>query len=80
MTGQTPPTAIWGAGAKGVTFANHLDRERKRFNCVVDTNSKKQGKFLPGSGHEIVSPQTIKDRGIQKIVVMYPNYLEELKP
>ena len=44
-------TALWGAGAKAVTFMALLDR---RVDAVVDINPRKLGSFLPGSG----SPST----------------------
>jgi len=70
--------AIWGAGAKGVTFANLVDPERRWISCVVDLNPQKQGKFLPGTGHPIVSPRTLLDRDVASVVVLNPNYRQEI--
>jgi hypothetical protein len=69
--------AVWGAGAKGVTFVNLLDPRCEIVDCVVDLNPAKQGRFLPGSGHPIVSFQALKDRGIRSAVLMNPNYRNE---
>lgn len=49
------PIALWGAGAKGVTFLNLIDPERQRIACVIDINPNKQGHFIPGTGHPIVN-------------------------
>jgi SAM-dependent methyltransferase len=68
------PVAIWGAGAKGVTFLNHLDPDGALVDCVVDINPRKQGKFVPGTGHEIVSPDQLEARRVSSVVVMNPNY------
>jgi hypothetical protein len=71
--------AIWGAGAKGSTFLNLLDSDRKRVNCVVDINPAKQGKFIARTGHEIVSPKTLQERNIKNVLVMNENYMAEIQ-
>ena len=42
-------------------------------------NPKKQGKFVAGTGHAIVPPGELRTRGIRGILVMNPNYLDEIK-
>ena len=69
--------ALWGAGAKGVTFANLIDPERKWIDCIIDLNPNKQGKYIPGAAHPIVSYQDIANRGITTAILMNPNYYQE---
>jgi SAM-dependent methyltransferase len=69
--------AIWGAGAKGVTFANLIDGSRQLIDCVVDVNPLKHGHYLPGTGHPIVSHQELTARGVSTAILMNPNYREE---
>lgn len=69
--------AIWGAGAKGVTFANLIDPECALIECVVDLNPAKQGRYLPGTGHPIVSPSELPSRHVAHAILMNPNYREE---
>ena len=69
--------ALWGAGAKGATFANMIDPERCWIDCIVDLNPSKQGQFLPGTGHPIVSYRDLTERGITTAVLLNPNYHEE---
>ena len=69
--------ALWGAGAKGVTFANMIDPERCLIDCVVDLNPLKQGHFVPGTGHPIVSYTEMAARGVTSAILMNPNYREE---
>jgi hypothetical protein len=71
--------AIWGAGAKGVTFANLIDPQCQRIACVVDVNPNKQGHFVPGTGHPIISPAEVHTRGIRSALVLNPNYLYEIE-
>jgi SAM-dependent methyltransferase len=69
--------ALWGAGAKGVTFANLVDPEVALLDCVVDINPNKQGRYIPGTGHPIVSPSTLSDRAIRSAILMNNNYRDE---
>ena len=76
---RSGPVAIWGAGAKGVTFLNLIDPEHRRIACTVDMNKRKQGKFIAGTGHPIVAPEGILGREIHTIVAMNPNYADEIR-
>ena len=71
--------AIWGAAAKGTTLVNTIDPENRRVRFLIDINPARQGKFVPGTGHQIVSPEYLKEQNgrIAGIVNMNPNYLEE---
>jgi len=71
--------AIWGAGAKGVTFANLIDPACEWIDCVVDLNPQKQGCYLPGTGHPIVNYQDLGKRGVTTTILMNPNYHAEIK-
>jgi SAM-dependent methyltransferase len=69
--------ALWGAGAKGATFANLIDPECTLIDCVVDLNPNKQGRYIPGTGHAIVAPGDLQGRFVKSAVLMNPNYREE---
>jgi SAM-dependent methyltransferase len=73
------PVALWGAGAKGVTFAYLLDPQARRIDCVVDINPAKQGGYVAGSGHAIVAPSALNSRGVATVVLMNPNYRQEVQ-
>lgn len=70
--------ALWGAGAKGVTFANLVDPKCRKISCIVDINPKKQGRYIPGTGHPIISYKDLKKYGIKNIILMNPNYRQEI--
>ncbi len=74
---QTGKVAIWGAGAKGVTFAQLVDPDCTLVDCLVDLNPNKQGKFTPGTGHPIVGAQDLGARGVTHAILMNPNYRAE---
>jgi SAM-dependent methyltransferase len=71
--------AIWGAGAKGVTFANLIDPDRNMINCVIDINPNKQGNYIPGTGHLITDVETAVQKGVTHAIIMNPNYLSEIQ-
>jgi len=74
--GQRP--IVWGAGSKGVTFLNIL-KIQKPVEYVVDVNPRKQGKFLAGSGQQIVPPDFLQDFQPDLILLMNPIYREEVQ-
>jgi SAM-dependent methyltransferase len=73
------PLLLWGAGAKGSTFANLTDPEGKLIEAVVDINTKKAGAFLAGSGQPIIQPEQIAATAASKILVMNENYKQEIE-
>lgn len=72
---------IWGAGSKGVLYALHMARLNVRPSVVVDINPAKQGKYLPATGIEIVSPATMIERAPADttILIMNSNYHDEIR-
>jgi len=75
--GRKGNVALWGAGAKGVTFANLADPKRECIACVVDLNPRKQGKYIPGTGHPIVGYRELPRFGVRSAILMNPNYRQE---
>ena len=71
------PIALWGAGAKGATLANLVDPNGTLIDCIVDINPRKQGHYLPGTGHPIVAPAELPLRGVRQAILMNPNYRQE---
>lgn len=69
--------AVWGAGSKGATFLNTVDPDGV-IVCAVDVNPRKVGRFVAGSGHEVVAPDALASRRVDEIVVMNPLYADEI--
>jgi len=80
---QSGKYAVWGAGAKGVTFLNILDQEMKYVKYVVDINPKKQNKYLAKTSHKIIGLDELKglidNQIVDSIFIMNENYKDEIK-
>lgn len=71
--------AAWGAGTKGTTFLNVLALSHDVLEYVVDIHPRKQGKFIPGTGQEIIGPPSLARHRPDTIIVMNPLYLREIR-
>lgn len=78
---RSQQTAIWGGASKGVIFALLKERADCPVSLVIDINPAKQGRYLPATGLQIISPQLAMKQLIpgSTIYVMNSNYLEEIK-
>jgi len=71
------PWAIWGAGAKGVCLANRLPSAG--LVQVIDTNTAKQGFYIPGTHIPIVAPSHDSIKHLGLIVIANPTYEREIQ-
>ncbi|HEY0981918.1 MULTISPECIES: class I SAM-dependent methyltransferase [unclassified Schlesneria] len=72
------PLVVWGAGAKAVTFANLVDPDHRWIEAIVDVNPSKQGKYLAGSQHPIIAPDSLSELQPACVLVLNPNYRDEI--
>jgi hypothetical protein len=70
--------AIWGSGSKCVSLISSLDLGSGPVT-VVDINPHKHGKFLAGSGLEIVSPDALRQLRPEVVLVMNSIYSDEIR-
>lgn len=70
---------LWGAGAKGVTCAHLVDPDADLIAGLVDLNPRKQGRYVPGSGHRVWAPTELTAGSVRHIVVMNPAYQDEIR-
>ncbi|MGB3247377.1 MAG: methyltransferase domain-containing protein [Sulfitobacter sp.] len=66
---------IWGAGSKGITFANALGDAAAPLAALVDLNPRKHGLYVPGVALPVVAPEALKD--VQPDLVLISNALYE---
>ena len=68
----------WGSGSKGVAFLTTLGIT-KEIEYVVDVNPHRHGKFMPGTGQQIVPPEFMVQYLPKHVVVMNPIYCSEIE-
>lgn len=69
--------AVWCSGSKAVSFLTTTGLG-DAVTAVVDINPHKHGKFMAGTGHEIMPPQVLRERRPDHVVVMNPLYVPEI--
>jgi hypothetical protein len=69
---------LWGAGSKGISFLNMLHVEGE-IEYVVDINPRKEGKYVTGTGQQIVRPDFLPGYHPDAVIVMNPIYRQEIE-
>lgn len=70
--------ALWGAGARGVTFLNTLP-EGGWIDAVIDLNPRKQGMYVAGTGQRIENPGRLRETPPQIVIALNPVYVAEIE-
>jgi hypothetical protein len=66
--------AGFGAAAKGCIYLNAANIDYNMIDYIVDDTNIKQGKFVPGTGIEIVSRETLQTSPVDYIVILAHNF------
>jgi len=69
---------VWGAGSKGVTFLNTLDLQNQ-IDYIIDINPHKHGKYVAGTGQQVMPPEFLQTYNPDSVIVVNPIYLDEIK-
>ncbi|AFZ35045.1 C-methyltransferase [Stanieria cyanosphaera PCC 7437] len=77
MQAEQKKVVVWGSGSKCVAFLTTLDTIDK-IEYVVDINPHRHGKFIPGVGKEIMSPEFLKEYQPDTVIVMNAIYCDEI--
>lgn len=70
--------AVWGSGSKCVSFLSTVG-VGEEIDVIVDINPYRQGKWLAGSGKQVVAPDTFRHAPPDVVLVMNPIYCEEIR-
>ena len=66
----------FGAAAKGCIYLNTMHLTHEDIDFVIDDTDIKQGKFIPGTGIEIVSRNILKDKQPDYILILAHNFAD----
>jgi len=69
---------VWGSGSKCVAFMTTL-AVKDEIEYIVDINPHRHGKFIPGVGKQIVSPEFLRRYQPDTVIVMNPVYCNEIR-
>jgi SAM-dependent methyltransferase len=78
LTSEGQRAVVWGSGSKGVAFLTALDLD-KEIEYVVDINPYRQGKFMAGTGQQIVGPSFLAEYKPDVAIAMNPIYESEIQ-
>jgi SAM-dependent methyltransferase len=71
---------VWGSGSKGVAFLTALNLgSGSEIEYVVDINPYRAGKYMAGTGQEIVAPAFLEQYKPDLAIAMNPIYQPEIK-
>jgi SAM-dependent methyltransferase len=70
--------ALWGGGSKAVAYINTMEINNE-IDYVIDIHPRKQGCFLPGSGHAVEGPGKLRHAPVDVIILMNPVYWDEVR-
>lgn len=70
-------TIMWGGGSKAVAFLTTMGISDE-IQYAVDINPHRQGTFLAGTGHEIVSPSFLTEYKPDRVIIMNSIYRDEI--
>lgn len=74
--GDRRRVVTWGTGSKGVTFLNAMGAGGPA--AAVDINPRKRGKFVPGTGQEILAPEALPAFRPDAVILMNAVYRDEV--
>ncbi len=66
--------AAFGAAAKGCVFLNSCEIDYGLVRFIIDDTSFKQGKFVPGTGIEVVSREILKTQRVDYLIILAHNF------
>lgn len=66
---------VWGAGSKGITFANAMGDAGRSLAALVDLNPRKHGLIAPGIALPVVAPEALAE--LRPALVLISNKLYE---
>jgi len=78
LRAQGRKAVVWGAGSKGITFANIVAGREPLLAGIIDINPEKQGKSVAFSGLPVLAPSQLSDLRPDLVILMNENYTLEV--
>jgi hypothetical protein len=78
LRAQGRKAVVWGAGSKGITFANLIAGREPLLAGIIDINPEKQGKYVAFSSLPVLAPSQLSDLRPDLVILMNENYTLEV--
>jgi hypothetical protein len=75
---QGKRVAMWGAGARAISFCSLFDVDDAKIPQVVDINPYRQGKYLPRTLQRVVAPEQLLHDKPDVIIITNSGYADEI--
>lgn len=79
LSGLNNSAVVWGAGSKGITFANALSKRSTAFSTLVDLNPRKHALYAPGVGLQVVAPDALIENQPEMVLIANGLYAKEIE-
>ncbi len=79
MTETGRKVVLWGAGARAISFCTFFKVPFTQMPYVVDINPNRQGKFLPLTGQQVVSPEFLKTYKPDVVIATNSTFAPEIE-
>jgi hypothetical protein len=70
--------AAFGAAAKGCIFLNSIRADNSLIDFIIDDTDIKQGKYMPGTGIEIVSRDILEIHKVDYMLILAHNFADHI--
>jgi hypothetical protein len=78
MRADGAPLVLWQGACKTVGFLSALALD-DAFACAVDLSPARHGRYLPGSGLQVLAPEALRRMQPRHVVLMNAAYLDEVR-
>lgn len=80
LADRSGPAVVWGAGSKGITFANCVAGVADaRLAALVDLNPRKHGLRVPGVALPVVAPEALREIRPKLVIIANALYVDEIR-
>jgi SAM-dependent methyltransferase len=69
----------WGSGAGGINFFSTLRITKEEIPFVIDINPKRQGRFLPLTGQQVMPPEFLQQYTPDVVIITNATYEQEIR-